>query len=389
MRKRSASLRVRLAIGGSALLVGVLGLEGILRLARYDPLGRVLGGRDLFLQESPDPILGYELTPRAQGFAWGCNVRINSLGMRDREYSLKKPAGTKRILVLGDSITFGNFLPLDATYPKRLEASCRLAGRRVEVLNLGVGGYDTLQEVAFLERRGLVCEPDLVVVGYCMNDTDMRSVNLVVVQTVQRYGWLIRHSRLLQMLTVDLERATEFELSDSGDGDDEFVRRYKPYIAPLQDDATVKALMAHIREYANGAGGGIGQSPFLEWHVSPARVGRIRHAFERLRRLSDQHGFRVAVTVFPCLNEDPHEQAYRWAYALIEHEAARLGFQYVNVEVPLRAEGLFRFHVRPTDRLHLNAAGHEVVARVLHAALCGGPGREKGASPSRGAAARP
>lgn len=120
-----------------------------------------------------DPALGQRLSPGYDGWFAGVPVRINSLGFRDqREYALQKPPGAFRILVLGDSVTFGHGTRSDTTYPFLLEQRLRAWKPDVEwqVWNLGVPGYATSQELAYLERVADRYQPDLVVVGFYQND---------------------------------------------------------------------------------------------------------------------------------------------------------------------------------------------------------------------------
>ncbi|HEX6164822.1 MAG TPA: GDSL-type esterase/lipase family protein [Vicinamibacterales bacterium] len=116
---------------------------------------------------------GQRLSPGYEGWFAGVPVRINSLGFRDRqEYSLEKPANTFRIIVLGDSVTFGHGTRDDTTYPYLLEQQLKKWRPDVawEVWNLGVPGYNTGQELAYLEQIGPQADPDLVIVGFYPND---------------------------------------------------------------------------------------------------------------------------------------------------------------------------------------------------------------------------
>jgi len=120
-----------------------------------------------------DPVLGQRLAPGYDGWFAGVPVRINALGFRDeREYSIEKPPGTFRILVLGDSVTFGHGTLNTTTYPFLLEQRLKAWRPDVtwEVWNLGVPGYNTSQELAYLKRVGARYAPDLVVVGFYGND---------------------------------------------------------------------------------------------------------------------------------------------------------------------------------------------------------------------------
>ena len=76
--------------------------------------------------------------------------------------------------MLGDSITFGNSVAWDQTFSYVLQQQLNeRAGRRAfEVLNLGVSGYNTAQELATLRELGLNFSPDLIVLNVCLNDSD-------------------------------------------------------------------------------------------------------------------------------------------------------------------------------------------------------------------------
>lgn len=116
---------------------------------------------------------GQRLAPGYDGWFAGVPVKINALGFRDRrEYSFDKPPNTFRILVLGDSVTFGHGTLDDTTYPYLLEQQLRKwrPGVNWEVWNLGVPGYNTRQELAYLEEIGPRAQPDLVIVGFYPND---------------------------------------------------------------------------------------------------------------------------------------------------------------------------------------------------------------------------
>ncbi len=127
---------------------------------------------------SDHPILFYEPRPDYRGTfspdpesGRAAEIAINSQGFRDREYPLEKDAGTFRIAVLGDSIVWGHGLPVEDSFPEQLERLCaEQVDRRVEVLNFGVSGYSTRQEVELYRVKVSRYDPDLVVVGYCLND---------------------------------------------------------------------------------------------------------------------------------------------------------------------------------------------------------------------------
>jgi len=96
---------------------------------------------------------------------------ISSQGLRNQEVVIPKPANRKRILVLGDSVTFGTSVRREEAYPARLEAAlARQGDNQVEVINAGVSGYSPFNQLQYYKTRGRALEPDIVVVGFCMND---------------------------------------------------------------------------------------------------------------------------------------------------------------------------------------------------------------------------
>jgi len=78
-----------------------------------------------------------------------------------------------RIACVGDSWTFGMNVDQDRTYPSRLAADLGASGARAEVLNFGVLGYSSFQGRRLLERRVLELDPDVVAIGFGMNDSEV------------------------------------------------------------------------------------------------------------------------------------------------------------------------------------------------------------------------
>ena len=87
-------------------------------------------------------------------------------------FSLQKPSNVFRIVAVGDSFTFPHLMQLDDAYPKRLERMLNLSkapGLRAEVLNWGVSGLCTVQELP-LVQKALTAAPDLVLLQITLND---------------------------------------------------------------------------------------------------------------------------------------------------------------------------------------------------------------------------
>jgi hypothetical protein len=94
------------------------------------------------------------------------SVAHDSRGYRSREVAAEKSDDRIRILVLGDSFTWGVGVENDETFSAVLE---RL-DPRLEVINTGTNGYGTSQQLRLLEEEGLALDPDIVIVGSFWND---------------------------------------------------------------------------------------------------------------------------------------------------------------------------------------------------------------------------
>ena len=128
--------------------------------------------RGIVIPHPSDSII-YELEPNRTAQFRHQIVRMNSHGMRSPEVPLKKPAGTFRIAVLGDSYTFGWGVEQEKVFTRWMEtelAKSAPRGTQVEVLNFGVPGYATFQEVAAFLEKGVQFEPDAVLVYVISND---------------------------------------------------------------------------------------------------------------------------------------------------------------------------------------------------------------------------
>lgn len=122
---------------------------------------------------SREPGIGHEHRPDARAQLMGVEVAINATGQRDRDFARPKPPGTVRVLMLGDSLTFGWGVRLEDTVAKRLEALLdRDPDARYEVVNAGVGNYNAAMSSVWMRSRGMTFEPDLVIFNWSFNDAE-------------------------------------------------------------------------------------------------------------------------------------------------------------------------------------------------------------------------
>ena len=161
--RRKAGRRLAGVVLGLAL--GVVGAEGLYRLTRSGELGPTTNPGYVL----HDSELGWAYRPGARARhrtdEFDVGVRINSGGFRGAEWPPPR-AGRRRVLVLGDSFAFGWGVDEDRTLAALIDA----AEPAWDVLNAGVSGYGTDQELLLLRRLMREARPDLVVCLLCAND---------------------------------------------------------------------------------------------------------------------------------------------------------------------------------------------------------------------------
>jgi len=157
---------VNLAVLLGSLFLCLLSIEIGIRL--WDP---PISKLEMTQLHRASPIYGWDLVPGSSGVGFlGESYRINASGFRDREHEAEKQPGIARIMVIGDSFTFGPRVNLEDTYPKQLKKALNRQDIPCEVINCGVIGYNMWQHYEVLKRKVLSYRPDLVILGLFLND---------------------------------------------------------------------------------------------------------------------------------------------------------------------------------------------------------------------------
>jgi hypothetical protein len=186
-------LRVKLLVVLLSVAAGLLIFEVALRAVGYT--------YPLFY--TPDATRGWALRPGVEGWyrkEGASYVRINGEGLRDGEHSKEKPAGTVRVAVLGDS--YAEALQVEqgeafwSLMESRLQACAAFGGRRVEVVNFGVSGYGTAQELFTLRERVWDYSPDIVLLAITTNN-DLIDNSRALKGTDEMPYFVLREGRLV------------------------------------------------------------------------------------------------------------------------------------------------------------------------------------------------
>ena len=268
--------------------------------------------------------------PHARGDFGGVLYESNRQGMRDRHHPIVRETQTYRIALVGDSFTMGDGVAVEDTYAHQLEE--RLAPH-VEVLNLGVSGFDTRASVERFETVGVLFDPDLVVYGWTLND-------------LEGEGY-----RKTEAGTWDDQPETSWELGRLFANTWNAVRdRYFP--GP-------DSLIHELRE---------------NYFRNPPVWERFTDQLDRLRRVADRAGVCGVVFLHPFLFHLEFGHPFHEFYDAAEAAAKARGLQTVR--------SIDRFLGRRSRPLwaaandpHPNAEGHALLADALESGLDALPAR--------------
>jgi len=309
---------------GLGLLLGGLTAELVVRWSGRAPeVSLIREGR---FRLSANPRIGYEPIPHYDPAGDDTDFGDfpgpgNGLGFRDVEHPVRKPEGTYRILILGDSVANGQGVPRrEDIFPFRLRARLEELRLRTEVLSFAVSGYNTQQEVETLREKGLSFRPDLLLLAYCLNDVKRSDGGILPVLRERertaagvvsaRAHPILVHSALYRLLRYGLLAEEERDLPPGIQGD------------------------------------------------------TVAESFELLEELSRDNELEVLVVVFPRFGR---WKEYRW---LDHHErvaalSEKHGFGHLDLYEPFRACRESAESRLALDRYHPSPLGHECAAEAV------------------------
>ena len=268
-------------------------------------------------QVAENPAIGHEHIPGKNAFLMGAEVAINSKKLRNPEVEYKKPEETTRILMLGDSLTFGWGVAESDTPTRILERLLNQnpAKRAFQVINTGVGNYNTEMEVTYFLEEGYRFEPDAVVLNYFINDaepTPRRQTNFLL-------EW--------SYVYVFLKGRLDIAARQRGEGQD-----WEKYYLSLYDE--------------NAVG----------WKAAISSINKLAEY------LKDRH-IPLFVVHYPELH-DLKNYRFDGVREQLQRLSQKIGAEFIDLTDSVRGETETELWVSPSDA-HPNAKANTAFARVI------------------------
>ncbi len=263
-------------------------------------------------------------------------ILYNKDGFRDRDYSFKKPDNVFRILIVGDSQTFGHGIDrLEDTYPKKLETSLNAAAgsKKFEVLSFARPGWNSDSHLQYLYKKGLSYQPDLIILSLYHNDIlppayfDCDSTDLDLFDESHFFSPVLKSSAFYNFLKFRINRALEASGS-------------KPnYI--------------QCRKQIYNSRGWDMQRLYLDTIIGTAKKNKIH----------------FMMTVIPVLFKLSEDYPMRFAHEKLKNFCGERNLRCVDFfEEGISGSDARDFIISEGDR-HLNEKGTELIANVLFGIL--------------------
>jgi lysophospholipase L1-like esterase len=359
-RRRGRQWLGALCLAVTGLIVAVAALEvGVRVIAPQD-----LRFFDWTSVKRPSQKTGraYEYIPGGQNPRYlGVPVSINRLGLRDDEVTIPKPAGTVRLVAVGDSVTFGYGVRLEDTWVKALERRLNAAGRgRYEVINAGVEETGIEYYESFIRTEAPALEPDLVLVGLVLNDVRSyggeqrpvdqgvtasalrlaRGVNATLVLNSHLYlaSYLSLKSVLYGLGLIDVNRAHAYD----------FAALTEP--SPVQDRAW-ESTEKHLRTTIDAARGRGWPIAFVVFPVEPQLGSAAAELYRRRLGMVISRGAEAG---------EPQHRLARF-FAAQDVPMVDLMAAYRN-----RGDVFLRNAAISHDPVHPSPVGHAIAGDAIH-----------------------
>lgn len=309
-------------------------------------------------------ILGYRYVPNTDMVldkpgGGRYRIRINSRGLRsDREYGAAKPAGSFRVVVLGDSMAAGQFLPNESRFSELLERRCR----SVEVINLGLEGSGTDQQLLLYEHLGLTFEHDAVLVLPFLQNIRRNMVEardaidprtrMLTLRPKPRFE-LVKGELILRNVPVP----TRVQGSTPTDAPSTPLRRLKTRIAHLPGAAVWRAVLQRVVRW----------EPFPEYRDANSREWVLMRAL--LKRLKERAGARpvvIAPTFYANYVRYRMARNYWQRFAALREIPGVHPVDLLPYFASASRDDVTACFQEPHD-MHFSAFGHLVLADALQA----------------------
>ncbi len=265
-------------------------------------------GNHYYFVKSNSTILVYEYQKNYNS----SYLNTNSYGFRDDEFEVNE--NKKKVVVLGDSIAVG--LGLEVAFPDLLEKCLNKNNDSIEVMNLAVEGYNTLQELELLKIFGLTFNPDFIVVQYSLNDLETYHLEVFLSQ-------------------------------------EEAKQRFNDIFLLVKNNATCSKYLDFEYDYYTDF--------VIKKYYNPCFLNILDYSFKSFSDISYNNSIPLILVIFPYNLSFYEERNLILLHEIIIDLAYKHSLRYIDLYPYFLNSSLELFE----DHVHPNEEGHKIATEVI------------------------
>jgi len=269
--------------------------------------------------------LSHEHIPNSEATLMNVDVKINSSGFRDDELK-DKSEFDNRIMLVGSSITMGWGVERKDNLESKLEDNFKKANFNIDVVNTGIGNYNTVLEEKLLKKNIKIVKPDIVILHYFINDCEVLGAG--------NHNIFIENSYLVAYLYVRIAQAMHAKSNH------------------------YSSIGEYYRNLYNDDSEG--------WNAA-------KIAIKDMNKTCEENGSKFIVMIQPDLHNLAIDSKQEECYSIIKNYLNSQSIDYLNLSAPFRSN----FGDKPMDiwvhedDSHPNKEGHKVIADNLFSFIKG------------------
>ncbi len=289
---------------------------------------------------------------------YATKIIINQKGLRGAEYRYEKEPGTLRVVMLGDSFAFGLGVDESDTVAVKLEELFGKAGKKVEVINMGVDGFGTDQEYLLLREEGVKYDPDVVICLFFVGNDVENNSSGEQYHELKPYFTFDGDSLNLKNYPVPVKKGSMATPEKASEPRGKIRMPLKSFFQDHSYAYTFLRLRYNYLLYKIG----VRKSVHLSVNKEALRV--TDEIFLKMKQLCDEYDIELIIAAIPT-----KEQVLGAEKDDIQRPFAkfvrRSGIQYIDLLGPLKG----RRDLNYTIDSHWNKKGSAVIARILYDAI--------------------
>lgn len=299
---------------------------------RFSPRGKANLPAPKTYRLSKNKHLLYELLPDSKVKIQGKEFVINSWGFRDKKYRRRKVNKT-RIIFVGDSITYGWRVALEDTYHKQIERLLYNRGYDVDVMGMGIPGYNTIQEYYLIKETALAFKPDILLLQIAPNDFE-RTVSVKSYREGKKLTLIPYHDFSIPFV----------------------IKKTKLTYFLMRNSHLFKLINLRLYWFTNKR-----DSDYIPRDIFMLGEEDSFRYLEKIKKQLDREGIRFAAVIFPFqLRRD--KNSFAPLHERIHQELEKMQVPYIDLFDELNAKDIGNVWI---ERRHPNEHGHRIASLAV------------------------